>query len=153
MPNISDILSRPAEDVKAPPTLPMGTYTCVIKGLPEQGESTQKKTPLLRFTYQITAIGADVDEDEVTAFEAGGENKIVGRVLTNDYYTTENALFMLTEFLGDLGIDFTGGKSVAAAIEESPNSECNIYVKHEPSKDGKRFFAKIGSTAPASEAA
>lgn len=147
MANISDILNRPAEDVKPPPTLPVGTYGTVIKGLPEQGESSKKKTPYLRFAHQITSIGEDVDEDEVKLFEADGD-KIVGKVITNDFYTTESALFMLTEFLnGSLRIDFSDGKSISAAIDEVPNMECNVYIKHEPSNDGKRFFARVGSTS------
>lgn len=151
MANISDILNRPAEEVKAPPTLPVGSYHTIIKGLPEQGESSKKKTPYLRFSYQIAAVGPDVDEDEVAAYEADGK-KIVGSVVTNDYYTTEAALFILTEFLQDLGIDFTGGKSVSAAIDESPNQEVVIYIKQEPSQDGKRFFARIAKTAKAEAA-
>ncbi len=99
MANISDILNRPAEDVKPPPQLPPGSYVTVIKGLPEQGESSKKKTPYLRFSYQVTAIGDDVDPDDVAAFENEGENPIIGKVLTNDYYTTEASLFMLTQFL------------------------------------------------------
>lgn len=147
MANISDILNRPAEDVKPPPLYPAGLFRTIIKGLPEQGESSLKKTPYLRFTYQVTAAGPDVEEEDIATFESDGESKIVGHTFTNDYYTTEKALFMLTEFLQQLGIDFSGGKSISAAIDETPNLECMITVKHVPSSDGKRFFARIGSTA------
>jgi hypothetical protein len=151
MANISDILNRPAEDVKPPPTIPAGSYLTIVKGLPEQGESSKKKTPYLRYSYQITAIGPDVDEDEVKAYEADGEHKIIGSIIKNDYYTTEDALFILTGFLEDLEIDFSSGKSVSAAIDESPNREVVVYIKHEPSMDGRRFFAKIAKTAKASD--
>lgn len=148
MANISDILNRPGEDVKPPATMPPGTFATILKGLPEQCESSKKKTPYLRFSHQITAIGSDVDEDEVKAYEADGK-EIIGSIITNDYYTTEGALFMLVEFLTNCGVDWTGGKSISAAIEETPNAEVVIFIKHEPSPDGKRFFARIGGTAKA----
>lgn len=147
MANISDILNRPAEDVKPPPLYPAGLFRAIIKGLPEQDESSVKKTPLLRFTFQVTAPGPDIEQEDIDIYESDGESKIIGHTFTNDYYTTEKALFMLTEFLQQLGIDFSGGKSISAAIDESPNCECMIYIKHVPSQDGKRFFARIGSTA------
>lgn len=148
MANISDILNRPAEDVEAPKPLPPGSYNCIVKGLPEQGESSKKKTPYLRFSYQITAIRDDVDADAIAEYEAADKNGvstgIVGKIVTSDYYLTNDALFMLTDMLTALGIDFEGGKSVSAAIDESPNSECVVFIKHEPSTDGRRFFARVG---------
>lgn len=154
MANISDILNRPAENVEAPKPLPVGSYLCVIKGLPEQGESSKRKTPYLRFTYQITSPLADVDEDAIKEYEAissGESSSIIGRTLTNDYYTTEAALFMLTDFLGHCGIDFSGGKSISAAIDETPNTEVVVVIKHEESNNG-RWYARVARTANASEA-
>lgn len=152
MANISDILNRPAEDVEAPKPLPPGSYNCIVKGLPEQGESSKKKTPYLRFSFQIVAPREDVEEDAIIEYETGKDGEktpIAGKILTSDYYLTNDALFMLTDMLEALGIDFTGGKSVSAAIDESPNSECVVFVKHEPSNDGRRFFARVGRVASA----
>jgi hypothetical protein len=146
MANISDILNRKAEDVEAPKPLPPGSYNCIVKGLPEQGESSKKKTPFLKFTLQITSPREDVDEE---AIEEYGD--VVGKTIDATYYITDDALFMLTDFLESLGIDFTGGKSVSAAIDESPNCEVVAFIKHEPSMDGKRFFARLGKTAKLSD--
>lgn len=146
MANISDILNRPAEDVEAPKPLPPGSYNCVVKGLPEQGESSKKKTPYLRFSFQITSARSDVDEEALTEYlsaKDGSTSVLAGKIMTSDYYTTEASLFMLTDMLQALGIDFSGGKSISAAIDEAPNSECVIFVAHEPSNDGKRFFARV----------
>jgi hypothetical protein len=154
MANISDILNRPAEDVEAPKPLPVGSYNCVVKGLPEQGESSVKKTPYLRFSFQIVSPREDVEASDIEEFETnktGEKTPIAGRIITSDYYLTNEALFMLTDFLEALGIDFTNGKSVSAAIDESPNMECVVFIKHEPSKDGKRFFARVGRVVSASE--
>src|ERR1700734_3821716 len=68
MANISDILNRPAEDVEAPKPLPPGSYNCIVKGLPEQGESSKKKTPFLKFALQITSPREDVDEEALTEY-------------------------------------------------------------------------------------
>lgn len=147
MANISDILNRPAEDVEAPKPLPPGSYNCVIKGLPEQGESSKKKTAFLRFTFQITSAGEDVDPEALTEYltaKDGEVGSIAGRLVTSDYYLTDNALFMLTDMLAAIGIDFTGGKSISTAIDETPNTECVVFINHEPSTDGKRFFARVG---------
>lgn len=146
MANISDILNRPAEDVEAPKPLPVGSYNCIVKGLPEQGESSKKKTPFLKFNLQITSPREDVDEDEIKEY-----GEVVGKSIDATYYITDEALFMLTDFLEALGIDFTGGKSVSAAIDETPNMEVVAFIKHEPSQDGKRFFARLGKTARASD--
>lgn len=152
MANISDILNRPAEDVEPPKLLPAGSYSCVVKGLPEQGESRIKKTPYVRFSFQIIAPREDVEEEDIVEYESskdGEGRKIVGQIVTADYYATDDALFMLTDMLANLGIDFTDGKSISAAIDESPNSECVVFIKHEPSNDGKRFFARVGRVAKA----
>jgi hypothetical protein len=154
MANISDILNRPAEDVEAPKPLPPGSYNCIIKGLPEQGESSKKKTAFLRFTFQISSARDDVDSealDEYLTAKDGSKGSIAGRLVTSDYYLTDNALFMLTDMLAAIGIDFEGGKSISTAIDETPNMECVVFINHEPSADGKRFFARVGKVVGASE--
>src|SRR5580693_8580985 len=100
MANISDILNRPAEDVEAPKPLPPGSYNCIVKGLPEQGESSKKKTPFLKFALQITSPREDVDEEALTEY-----GDVVGKQIDATYYITDDALFMLTDFLESLGID------------------------------------------------
>lgn len=141
MANISDILDRKVEDVEAPKPLPPGSYNCIVKGMPEQGESSKKKTPFLKFILQITSAGEDVDPDEIKEY-----GDVVGKTIDAVYYTTEGALFMLRDFLESLGLDIDG-KSFSAVIDETPNCACIAYVKHEPSNDGKRFFARLASTA------
>lgn len=156
MANISDILNRPAEDVEAPKPLPPGSYNCVVKGLPEQGASSRKKTDYLRFTFQITSAGEDVDPEALEEFETakdGSKAPVSGRLITSDYYLTDNALFMLTDMLSAIGIDFSGGKSISTAVDETPNMECVVFINHEPSQDGKRFFARVGKVVGMQEAA
>lgn len=145
MAKFADILDRPADDVKPPPTLPQGPYLTILQGLPEQIESSKKKTPGLRFLHKIVAPLEGVDEDALAMIEGG----VVGKVVRNDLWTTEDALFMLKQFLEHTGIEFGGGKSLSAAIDETPNREVVIFIKHDYSDDGARVYAKVGKTAPA----
>ncbi len=145
MANFQDILNRPSEEIKPAPTLPMGSYHTIIMGLPEQGESSIKKTPQLKFTHKIIAALDDVDPDAIAEFEADGET-IAGQEVENTFYISDKAANLLKEFIINCGVDLTG-KNMAEGLDEIPNAEVIINIKHEASKDGKRVFSKVGSTA------
>lgn len=138
--SFSDILDTPATDVERPQPLPAGTYSAVVRGLPEHGQSSQKKTPFVRFTLAITAAGEDVDAEELEAI--GG---IADKTIRSTYYTTPDALFRLTDFLEHCGIDMEG-KTVRQAIEETPNCSVNLVVGHRASEDGQQIFAEVKRT-------
>jgi hypothetical protein len=141
--NFGTILDQPADDVKPPPLLPVGTYQTVIKGLPETGKSSKKETEFLKFTHRIIAALDDVDTDALNeAFPEG----VAGKEIDNTLYLTQKSLFMLTDFLKNCGIDFSDGKTVRAAVDEVPNAEIGIVIKHEPSDDGQRIFARVART-------
>lgn len=142
--NFEDILNQQASDVKPPPLLPVGTYDTVIIGLPEQGKSTKKQTDFFKFTHRIIAALDDVDPDELSeAFPEG----VAGKEIENTFYVTPKSIFMLTEFYKNCGIDIEG-KTVRACLDDVPNSRVRVHIKHEPSDDGQRMFAKIGRTLP-----
>lgn len=144
MPNFEDILNRSVDDIKPPPTLPEGTYLTVIQGLPEQIESSKKKTPGLRFKHQIVQPLEDVDPDELKAFEGG----VGGKIVNNDLWVTEDSLFMLKQFLEHCGV-LEDGASLSACIDNVPNSSVLIFIKHDQMEGSERIFAKVGRTAPA----
>jgi len=145
MANFQDILNRPSEEIKPPAVLPMGSYHTIVMGLPEQGVSSLKKTPYLKFTLKIIAPLDDVDPDAITEFQADGET-IAGQEVDNTLYVTDKSANMLKEFLINCGVDLTG-RSMAEGLDDVPNSEVIINIKHEASPDGKRVFSKVGSTA------
>lgn len=148
-PNFSSILHKQADDVKPPPLIPSGTYTAVIVGLPEQVESSKKKTPGLRFTFRIIAADEDVSQDDLDAFEGG----VAGKMIKNDMWMTEDPVYFennLKSLIQHCGIDLSG-KSLGEGLDETPNSQVRIFVKHEPSEDGQRMFAKVGRTLPAED--
>lgn len=143
MGTFEDILNRPADDIKPPPVLPVGTYHTVVIGLPEKGKSSKKQTDYFKFVHKIVAPLEDVDTEALAEVEGG----VSGKEVDNTFYITEKSAFMLVQFLQNLGVE-TEGKSLAACVDESPNREVLIHIKHEASEDGQRVFARVGSTAP-----
>lgn len=143
--SFESILDQKAEEVERPKPLPAGTYDCIVRGLPEYGESSQKKTPFARFTLAITAAGEDVDPDELE--EMGG---IADKTIKSTYYTTPDALFRLTDFLEHCGIE-PDGKTVRQMIDESPNCAVRAVISHRASEDGQQVFAEVKRTMKATD--
>ncbi len=141
--SFESILDTPATEVDRPKPLPAGTYDAIVKGLPEYGESSQKKTPFVRFTLGITSAGEDVDTDELE--EMGG---IADKTIKSTYYTTPDALFRLTDFLEHCGIE-AEGKTVRQMIDETPNASVRLVVGHRASEDGQQIFAEVKRTMKA----
>lgn len=146
MGTFEDILNKPADEISAPPVLPVGTYHTIVVGLPERGESREKKTPFFKFRHKIVAPLDDVSEEELVQIENG----VAGKEVDNTFYITENSAFMLKDFLVNCGIE-TEGKTLMACIDEVPNREVLIHIRHESSQDGSRIFARVGKTAPVGE--
>lgn len=142
MGTFEDILNRPADDIKPPPQLPVGTYHTILVGLPERGKSSKKQTDFFKFIHKIVAPLDDVDTEALAEIEGG----VIGKEVDNTFYITEKSAFMLKDFLINCGIEVEG-KSLAACIDETPNREVLIHIKHEAS-DNARIFAKVGYTAP-----
>lgn len=140
--NLSSILDRPATEHQAPPPLPAGGYHCVIQGLPEQIESSKKKTPGFRFLLSPIAYDEDVDEKELEAI--GG---LEGKTIRNDMWLTENSAFMLREFLEHCGIS-SEGRTLSQMIDEAPNAECMVYIRQEPIEGRDAMRAVVAKTGP-----
>ena len=149
MSNLSDILNRPATDFHFPPPLPQGGYHCVVMALPEQIESSQKKTPGFEFALKPISALSDVDEDELDKL-GGLDGKIIKHTMwiSQDASKQETTIAMLREFLEHCGIS-AEGKSVMGMIDEVPNAEVIVYMKHEPLQGRDGFRAVVAKTAPA----
>jgi len=142
------ILDTPADAVERPKPMPVGTYDVVVKGMYEQGESSQKKTPFVRFTYAFTSAGEDVDEDELTALltdREGTVHPLTERTIKDTYYTTADAMFRLTDTLERMGIEMEG-KTVRQALDDTPNCALRITISHRASEDGEQIFAEVKKT-------
>jgi hypothetical protein len=148
MANLSYILDRPATDFNFPPPMPAGSYHCVVVGLPELIESSEKKTPGYRFTLKPIAALDDVDQEELN--DTGGLN---GKTITHTAWISqdpkkqETTVAMLRDFLEKCGIS-AEGKSVMGMIDEVPNAEVIAFIKHTPLLGRDGFRAEIAKFAP-----
>lgn len=133
------ILSRPVEEIKAPPPFPMGTYLSRIKGH-EMVESGQKKTPGVRFTLNPFQAQADVDQEQLTEFGA------LDKEIRLTFWVSEDSAYRLKEFLVDhLGLV---GNSLDEMIPQATNQTCQTYITQKLTEDG-RTFSEVQKTAKA----
>lgn len=143
--SFESILDTPADQVERPKPLPAGTYAAIVKGMPEHGVSAQKKTPFVKFTYVLTDAFEDVDADELAALltDKDGQVEPIGtKSIKDTYYTTPDSLFRLTDALEAMGIDLDG-KTVRAALDETPNADINIVVSHRTPEGSDQIFAEV----------
>lgn len=143
MANFSSILDRPASEIKRPKPLPVGTYLCVLKGLPRYDKSSKKQTEFVEFLGIPQSALDDVDREELEA--CGG---LEGKTIKLTYYITEDAAWRLKKFLEDLGFDMEDEDvKPRKAIESSAGSQVYVTIKHRASEDGKSVFAEVKDTA------
>lgn len=140
---LADILSKQSSAVERPKPLPVGSYICIVTGLPRQDKSTKKGTDYFEWVLKFQSAGDDVDEEALTA--ALGDKNLSERTIKVTYYLTEDALWRLIQFLDhcDAGDE---DMTVAQRVNETPNCQVGIYLKHVPSDDGETMYANIGKT-------
>jgi len=143
-PNFASILDDSPTEVNAPLPLPQGVYLFIVQGTPTYGKSSQKQTDFVEFTLRPIAAEEDVDPDELEA--VGG---LEGKNLRATYYLTEDAIYRLDEFHSHCGIDLDDGQSRRHRNDAIVNAQVRGFVKHEPSKDGTRIFARFNRSLPA----
>ena len=152
-PNFESILDMPAEDVERPKPIPAGTYDAIVKGLYEEGVSSQKRTPFVQFAFAVQAADEDVDEDELSEFlttKDGTTKALQSIVLKNNstkFYTTPDSMFRLTDFFDHCGID-QNGKTIRQCLSETPNCSVKVLIGHTASQDGSQIFAELKKTMP-----
>lgn len=136
------LLDTNLDEVEKPKPLPEGSYLTRVVSY-EETISSKKKTPGLKFTFEIIEPMDDVDESEIEA--VGG---VVGKNQRTTYWLTEGSMFMLKEFLEEhVGVDIEGQK-LSDAIQAAVNEVVVINVSHRMTDDD-RIFAEIKSTAAA----
>lgn len=149
-PNFASLLDKPASLDDRPKTQPQGSYLTIIKGLPRYDKSSKKQTDFVEFTAQCLQAGPDVAEDDLAAWLTKADGTVVpitDKTIKLTYYLTEGSIFMLNDFLDHCGTDDT--KIRRERIEETPNAEVVVYIRHEARQDGSGVSAKVGKTAPA----
>lgn len=137
-PDFTKLLGGQADDSKPPPTVPAGSYRLLVKGS-EFGASSVKETPFVRFNFQITALGPDIDPDDLAGI------KWETKALRRDFYLTEDALFMLTDFFKTGGLK-TDGRTHAELVPMAVGMELvgNVTVT---AGRGDRMYNNVDSFA------
>jgi len=139
MTDFRDMLSRNTGEVERPKPIPVGTYLMTVLRH-ETGESSLKKTPFVRFFFRLQSPGEDVDQELLP------ENWQT-RELRTEFYITEDALFLLSDFLTACGLT---GMAMDQAITAAVGVSVMGYVTQNPStKDPQRVFNDITNFAPA----
>lgn len=154
MPSFSAILDEPASTTERPKPLPVGTYECVVKGLPKFDKSSKKQTDYVEFTLIPMAPLDDVDQEALT--EAlnrpdGSSRRLQDFTIRATFYLTEDAKWRLKKFLEDLGLNVNEGLTYTQLIQQAPNCSVLASLKHEASEDGEAIFARLSKTAPVGE--
>jgi hypothetical protein len=144
MTSFSAILDQPSTGVvERPKPMPVGTYLCIVQGLPRFDKTTKKQTEFVEFTLQPIQASEDVDQEALA--EAGGL-----RPIRHTLYITEDAKYRIDEFLDHCGL-LVKGKSRAQMIDETPNCQLLVSITHEFSLDGTTVYARVARTAPVIE--
>jgi len=122
----SSLLDTKVDDIKRPKPLPVGTYSFLIKES-TLGESSQKKTPYVRFDCQPIGFEADVNTAELDGIDLGK------RSIGLDFFLTADALWRAKEFFEKIGLE-SAGRSLREVIAECAGKQFKAYVKHEASQ-------------------
>lgn len=153
--SFESILDTPTAKVERPAPMPAGTYDCIVRGMYEEGVSSKKQTPFVKFTYVFQAALDDVDEEElakVLTDKDGNVHPLSDKSIKDTYYTTPDALFRLTDVMTHMGVidpDADDGKTIRQALSETPNASIRIVVSHRASEDGENIFAEVKRTMKA----
>lgn len=139
--SFEEILKKPASTFVDPIPTPVGTYHTLIDGIPEQGQSSQKKTPQLTVKFKIMRALEDVDEDQAK------QGNVVGKIITENFYLTPEAMPRLRRLFEHCGINTD--MPTEQCIAELPNKQVLIKIGHEASPDGTRVFTRVRATAAA----
>lgn len=142
MPSFEEILNKQADSIEAPKPYPVGTYLCLVDGLPQTAEIGKNKTPAVVFQLKIAQPQTDVDQSALAEFGV-----IAGKSLRHTLYATEESVYRLKAFLADsLGIE-ASGRSLKEMIADAPGKQVLATVRNKPSDDGQRIFSEIANTA------
>lgn len=125
------LLQTPMDTIEKPKPLPAGTYHGVV-ARHEFGESSQKKTPYVRFWLQPLSAADDVDPAMLEGVD------LSKKLLRRDYFLTTDALFRLKAFLDSVGVNTTG-RSLGEAIPDSTNARVLMQVTQRTADNGDQF--------------
>lgn len=121
------ILGTKGSAIEKPKPLPAGTYFGTVS-LWETTESSQKKTPGVKISFQLTSADADVDQDQLNG--AGGAAAVSKRKLSTTYWLTDDSMYRLKEFVEvACGISMDD-RSLAECLPECLQTTVKLNLRH-----------------------
>ncbi len=138
MPNFADLLNKPAGEAKKPPVLDAADYPGVIKTY-EPGESSQKKTPFVRFNIGLTGWPEGA---EPQLKEDGTPIDLSTKSLRRDYFLTPDAMWRLDEFLRGIGIELAG-RSYMDVLPETVGAAVLVEVRQGMNQQNNDLFNEV----------
>ncbi len=140
-PDFKALLKQQADEVVRPPPIPAGTWGCQIQSH-TFGKSAKKQTPYVQFAWALMEPGPDIDTAELEDF------KHQGKVIKQDFYVTEDALYRLREFFENLGCEVQG-KSLEELVQDSTGLPGMLSISNRPSDNpnSDAVYAQIDSVA------
>lgn len=132
MPDFTNLLHRPMDEIKQPEAWPQGLYPGRILRY-EPGESSQKKTPYIRFTVAPTGFPDDMED------EAKQTLKLDGKTFRADYYLTEDSIFRLRDLAAELG----HSGMLDEALPQMVGSDVKIDLVQELNQQTNAIFNRV----------
>ena len=149
MANFSDILNKSADTIERPRPMPVGTYACVVQGLPEYAIRNTKNGDSQTVAYKIKPLIPQPDVDQSQLAEFGGVGAAPVQTLTfwlgtNDDEIDKN-FYRVKDFVEHCGMPVTG-VTRKQMLESVANAQVGIVVKHRPAPDGSAVYTEIART-------
>ncbi len=131
MPDFTQLLKKPLNEVKKPDLLPAGTYHGSVLNY-EILESSQKKTPFVRFNCRITGPGDDVPQ-ELLVGQDGHSIDVATKKTWADFYLTDDAYYRIKECLNSMGIS-TEDRDLSQTLPETLNQPVLLSIVLTPNR-------------------
>lgn len=151
-PNFSSLLDDTADHVERPKGLPTGTYIFSV-GRWEEGKSSKKKTPFVRFAMTPISAEDDVDPDELAEALTNGNGEVGAldqKKMSITFYVTAEALYRLVEFHEHCGLDLSEELSHRQRNDEVLGTQVRGYVAPRENDDPNApVYVEIKRTLPA----
>ena len=142
--SFAEILNMQLEEIKPPQALPVGTYLCIVEGLPEITQLGPNKTDCVVFNLRVVQAGHDVDQMQLAEVING--KALSDPKITHCMFVTDRSKHRIKKFLADdLGIDPTN--SLKQSIGEAPGKQVYVKLTHQTAQDGETIYENVLSTA------
>ena len=136
--DFSQLLSKPAADIKRPPNFPAGTYFGTVKTR-EFGESKNKKTPQCALTLGGFEPGNDIDPAQMAGID------VTKRTMQKTFFLTPESEYRIVELCKSCGIA-TDGRTLGEIIEDLPGQRVIVEMLLKPNQNNaEEFHNEIGN--------